>query len=93
MLMAWRACEERRGAWKLCPKRITYYDQQPEVTELRKDRRFAKVAVDIQREPLRRVERAFQAFFRRVQAGPKPGYPPFGIPRTVTILSPGIGQD
>jgi putative transposase len=71
------AFEERRDAWKLCQKRITYYDQQAELTELRKDPRFAKVAVDIQREPLRRVERALQAFFRRVKAGQKPGYPRF----------------
>ena len=33
--------------------------------------------MDIQREPLRRVERAFQGFFRRVKAGHKPGYPRF----------------
>jgi putative transposase len=50
------AFEERRDAWKLCQKRMTNYDQQAELTELRKDPRFAKVAVDIQRETLRRVE-------------------------------------
>jgi putative transposase len=71
------ALQERRDAWKLCQKRITDYDQQAELTELRKDQRLAKVAVDIRREPLRRVDRAFQAFFRRVKAGQKPGYPRF----------------
>jgi putative transposase len=71
------ALQERRDAWKLCQKRTTYYDQHSELTELRKDPRFAKVAVDIQREPLRRVERALQAFFRRVKAGQQPGYPRF----------------
>jgi hypothetical protein len=45
------ALHERREAWRLCQKRITCYDQQDELTELRKDQRFARVAVDIQREP------------------------------------------
>jgi putative transposase len=46
-----------------------------ELRPLRPD--VAEVPVDIAREPLRRVHRAFQAFFRRVQAGQKPGYPRF----------------
>lgn len=71
------ALQERRDAWELCRKRITYYDQTSELTELRKDPQFASIGVGIQREPLRRVERAFQAFFRRVKAGQKPGYPRF----------------
>lgn len=71
------ALQERRDAWKLCQKAITYYDQQAELTELRKDERFASIAVDIQREPLRRVDLAFRAFFRRVKAGQRPGYPRF----------------
>jgi putative transposase len=43
------------------------------LTLLRRDPRFATIAVDIERAPLRRVDRAFQAFFRRVKAGQKPG--------------------
>ena len=69
--------QERRDAWKLCQKRITYYDQQAELSELRRDPQFAIVAVDIQREPLRRVDLAFRAFFRRIKAGQRPGYPRF----------------
>jgi putative transposase len=71
------ALEERRDAWKICQKVISLYDQQAELTELRRDSRFATIAVDIQREPLRRVDRAFHAFFRRAKAGQKPGYPRF----------------
>jgi putative transposase len=74
----YNAClQERREAWKLCRKGITYNDQQKELTELRQDPQFAVIAVDIQREPLRRVERAFQGFFRRIKAGQRPGYPRF----------------
>jgi putative transposase len=71
------ALQERRDAWKLQRKSITYNDQQAELTELRKDPQFATIAVDIQREPLRRVDRAFKAFFRRCKAGEKPGFPRF----------------
>lgn len=71
------ALSERREAWKLQRKSISLYDQQAELTELRKDPRFAVVACDIQREPLRRVNLAFKAFFRRCNAGQKPGFPRF----------------
>lgn len=71
------ALQERRDAWKLCQKAVTYYDQTAELTELRKDPTFAVIALDIQREPLRRIDRAFQDFFRRLKAGQKPGYPRF----------------
>lgn len=71
------ALQERRDAWKLCQKAIGLYDQFKELTELRKEPQFATIAADIQREPLRRVDRAFKAFFRRVKAGQKAGYPRF----------------
>ena len=71
------ACiQERRDAWKLQRKSITYYDQQKELTELRKDPAFQWMACDIQRDPLRRVDRAFKAFYRRCKTpGQKPGFP------------------
>ena len=72
------ALSERREAWKLDRKSVTYNDQQAELTELRKDPRFAVIACDIQRDPLRRVDRAFKGFFRRCKSGAKrPGFPRF----------------
>jgi putative transposase len=71
------ALQERRDAWELERKAISYRMQQNELTELRQDGRFAVVACDIQRDPLRRVDRAFKAFFRRCKAGQKPGFPRF----------------
>ena len=59
------ALTQRRNAWESQHKSITYNDQQARLTEIRKDPQFATVACDIQREPLRRVDRAFKAFFRR----------------------------
>jgi len=72
------ALSERREAWKLEKKSVTYRNQQDQITELRKDERFTKIACDIMRDPLRRVDRAFKAFFRRckVRQG-KAGFPRF----------------
>lgn len=72
------ALQERRDAWKVCRKSIKYYDQQAELTELRRiSPKSAAFPAAIQRDPLRRVQRAFDGFFRRRKAGQKPGYPRF----------------
>ena len=71
------ALQERRDAWKMCRESITYRNQQDELTELRKEAAFQWIACDIQRDPLRRVDRAFKAFFRRCKSGDKPGFPRF----------------
>jgi putative transposase len=56
---------------------ITYYQQSQQLREIRAagDLRLAnyKTCQDV----LRRVEKTFQAFFRRVKAGKKAGYPRF----------------
>jgi transposase len=70
------ALQERRDAWRTARKSIGLYDQTKELTEIRTIREdVASLPVD--REPLRRVDRAFRAFFRRSKAGQKPGYPRF----------------
>ena len=71
------ALEERIGAWKLQRKSISYRHQQSELTELRKDPLFQWMACDIMRDPLRRIDRSFKAFFGRVKRGAKPGFPRF----------------
>jgi putative transposase len=72
------ALQERREAWEICRKRITCYDQQTELTQLRKiDQESASFPATIQRNPLRRVDRAFAGFFRRCKIGQAPGYPRF----------------
>ena len=70
------ALGERISAWDTCRKSIGYYDQTKELTELRKlDTDVAWLCSDIAREPLRRVNLAFAAFFRRRKAGRTPGFP------------------
>jgi putative transposase len=71
------ALQERRDAWKTQRKSVTLYEQFGELTEIRKESSFAVISCDIQREPLRRVDRAFKAFFRRCKEGGKPGFPRF----------------
>jgi putative transposase len=72
------ALQERRDAWNIEQKRISYIDQQSQLTELRQeDSVIRSISADVLREPLRRVDRAFANFFRRCKTGEKPGYPRF----------------
>jgi putative transposase len=72
------ALEERRDAWRKQRVSVSRNDQYRELTELRAaDPEWAAVPAWIARSALSRLERAFRAFFRRVKAGEKPGYPRF----------------
>lgn len=72
------ALEQRITAWRMSGKGVSLYDQFKELTELRRcDRDYAETPCDILRDPLRRLDRAYKAFFRRVKAGEKPGFPRF----------------
>jgi len=72
------ALEERTGAWRKARKSIGYNAQTASLTELRTDcPEWHDIPVEIARSALRRVHRAFQAFFRRCKAGERPGYPRF----------------
>lgn len=72
------ALHERRGAWKLNRVGISYYDQAaqlPEIKYLRPD--LNTVYSQVLQDVLKRVDRSFQNFFRRVKSGQKPGFPRF----------------
>lgn len=71
------ALEERRGAWKIARKSVSFYDQDRQLKEIRAAGNTGIVSFDVARGVLRRVDRAFDGFFRRVKAGDKPGYPRF----------------
>src|SRR3989442_1425193 len=71
------ALEQRRDWWRR-GRHVTRYEQHHQLTELRATGIYPPdMAVKAQRDPLNRVDLAFQAFFRRVKAGEKPGYPRF----------------
>ncbi|MET0466889.1 MAG: transposase [Chitinophagaceae bacterium] len=72
------ALQERRDAWRVSRKSVSYYDQQnqmPEIKPLRSD--VAAVFSQVLYDPLLRIDKAFKGFFRRVKVGQKAGYPRF----------------
>ena len=73
------ALEERREAWRMGRHRITLYGQGAQLKEIRANDplRYGRWSFDCERAAIRRLDRAFQAFFRRVEAREKPGYPRF----------------
>jgi putative transposase len=70
--------EYRKRSWEENKKAIGYKDQQKALAVFRQKSPSVSVfPAAIQRDPLRRVDRAYQAFFRRVKSSEKPGYPRF----------------
>lgn len=73
------ALSERRDAWTYAGKRITYYAQQNDLPEIKAEIRleYQDIAAHVLQDVLRRLDRTFQAFFRRCANGENPGYPRF----------------
>ena len=72
------ALEERISYYRHIGKSRTYMDQCKALTELRQDGEFSSVPANIQRWTLKRLDAAYQAFFRRVKSkGQKAGFPRF----------------
>ena len=73
------ALEQRQTWWQRGQdKSATYYQQAMELPDLKAAcPDYAEVNAQVLQDVLRRLETAFQAFFRRVHAGETPGYPRF----------------
>jgi putative transposase len=72
------ALEERRGAWKWERRSVSYFDQTRTLTTLREPRpEVLEHGVTVCRGTLKRLDRAFCAFYRRCRAGQTPGFPRF----------------
>lgn len=72
------ALAERRDAYRMAGKQITFYDQSkqlPEIKECREE--YKDIYSQVLQNVLHRLERASRAFFRRIKVGEKPGYPRF----------------
>jgi putative transposase len=70
--------QERRDAWKLSGKSISYFDQTLQLAQVKPIRDdVAAISANVLENVLKRVDLAFNAFFRRVKAGQKAGYPRF----------------
>src|SRR5215469_9531935 len=72
------ALQERRDAWQKCRKSISCAHQSTELPSVKMVRpEYHDIHSQVLRDVLTRLDRAFQAFFRRVDQGEKPGYPRF----------------
>jgi putative transposase len=70
--------QERRDAYRINRLSINYTAQANQLPEIKKDRpEFAGIHSQVIQNVLKRVEFAFDNFFRRVKEGQKPGFPRF----------------
>src|SRR5262245_512943 len=88
------ALAERKQAWELSQRSVSYGEQSGHLKVNRKTNPFlAMTNFSSCQATLRRLDKAFQAFFRRVQAGETPGYPRFkGRNRFATVEFPSYGD-
>src|SRR5260221_1665909 len=72
------ALQERRDAWQKCGVSVTAARQSAQLLAVKEVRpEYRDIHSQVLQDVLTRLDRAFQAFFRRMQAGETPGYPRF----------------
>lgn len=73
------ALAERREAYRRADVSVRYGDQSAQLKDIRRidPDGQGRWSFSSQQATLRRLDKAFQAFFRRVRAGQRPGYPRF----------------
>jgi putative transposase len=88
------AIGERREAWRMCGVSVTYYQQKAELPGIKEAMpEYAEISAQVLQDVILRVDRAFQAFFRRVKASDTPGYPRFqGRERYHSFTYPQVGE-
>ncbi|MDQ1013159.1 transposase [Streptomyces sp. V4I23] len=90
------ALQERRDAYRHVSKTsIEYGDQSAQLKEIRAfhPERQGRWSFSSQQATLRQLDKAFQAFFGRIKAGEKPGYPRFkGAGYFDTVMFPKDGD-
>ena len=88
------ALAERKEAWEQEQRGVSYGDQSATLKAQRMvDPYLALTNFSSCQATLRRLDAAFQAFFRRVKAGDKPGYPRFrGRGRYDMVVFPSYGD-
>ena len=71
-----KALEQRINAWKVYGLSLKAFGQCKSLNQVRKVK-YPKVNCTSFQQTMRKLDIAFQAFFRRVKAGEKPGFPGF----------------
>ena len=69
--------DQRRTAWKRRRTSLSYLDQAGDLKDLRQSGVPTPANYSACQDVLRRLDKAFKAFFRRVREGKKPGFPRF----------------
>ena len=79
----------RIKTFKETGKSVSYNSQAKRLTELRRQSSFWKgIHIDVLQDTLRRLDKAYDAFFRRLKAGKNSGFPRFkgrGRYRSITV--------
>jgi putative transposase len=88
------ALASRKQAWETDQRSVSYGDQSACLKDARKSNPFlAETNFSSTQATLRRLDRSFQAFFRRLTEGDVPGYPRFkGFNRFDTVEFPSYGD-
>src|SRR6266542_4147479 len=85
------ALEERGGRWRWNREPVRYGDQSAQLRDIRAlCPEQSRWSFSSQQATLRRLNKAFDGFFRRVKAGQKPGFPRFRAEHRQVYLQ-GIG--
>jgi putative transposase len=72
------ALEQRIAAWRRCQVSVTRYQQEAELKDIRAAfPEYAALHSHVLQDVLARLDKAYQAFFRRVANGEQPGFPRF----------------
>jgi len=70
------AVQERHDAYRIAGKSVGYFEQCAELPGVKADRKdVARINSQVLQNVLKRVDLAFDNFFRRVKKGEKSGYP------------------
>jgi putative transposase len=86
--------QERKLAWEQLGVAVNFAMQSAHLPGLKKVRPdYRDLNAQVLQEVLHRLDKAFAAFFRRVQAGEQPGYPRLqGRNRSTSCTSPQVGE-
>src|SRR5258705_1926300 len=72
------ALEQRITAWQRCHVSVSRYEQEAELKAIRAEfPEYAAIHSHVLQDVLARLDKTYQAFFRRVQRGEKAGFPRF----------------
>jgi putative transposase len=87
------ALQERRDAYRMAGKSITYYDQAnqlPEIKDIREE--YKDIHSQVLQDVLRTADKTFAAFFARCKRGAIPGFPRYkGRNQFASFTYPQVG--